>query len=81
MLPAIERSVDDPDMTEDLAETLSTPTVDVEYRDVVHVDRIVLREVFGEGEYELLVAFVARCEVEYRLIVVEHTPDRSLVIG
>ena len=32
MLPAIERSVDDPDMTEDLAETLSTPTVDIEHR-------------------------------------------------
>ena len=47
MLPAIERSVDDPDMTKDLAETLSTPTVDVEYRvnhnsTPVHYDRKLL---------------------------------------
>jgi len=32
MLPALEKAVDHPDMTEDLAEVLSTPTVDVEYR-------------------------------------------------
>ena len=31
MLPALEKAVDHPDMTEDLAEVLSTPTVDVEY--------------------------------------------------
>lgn len=32
MLPAPERAVEHPDMTEDLAEVLSTPTVEVEYR-------------------------------------------------
>jgi hypothetical protein len=32
MLPALEKAADHPDMTEDLAEVLSTPTVDVEYR-------------------------------------------------
>jgi len=32
MLPALAKAVDHPDMTEDLAEVLTTPTVDVEYR-------------------------------------------------
>ena len=32
MLPALERAVEHPDMTEDLAQTLSTSVVDVEYR-------------------------------------------------
>ena len=32
MLPALERVVEHPDMTEDLAEVLSTPMVEVEYR-------------------------------------------------
>ena len=32
MLPALAKAVEHPDMTEDLAEVLSTPTVDVEYR-------------------------------------------------
>jgi hypothetical protein len=32
MLPALEKAVSHPDMTEELAEILSTPTVDVEYR-------------------------------------------------
>jgi len=32
MLPALEKAVEHPDMTEELAEVLSTPTVDVEYR-------------------------------------------------
>lgn len=32
MFPALEKAVSHPDMTEDLAEVLSTPTVDVEYR-------------------------------------------------
>ena len=32
MLPALEKTVEHPDMTEELAEVLSTPTVDVEYR-------------------------------------------------
>ena len=32
MLPALNRAVDHPDMTEDLAEILSTLTVDIEYR-------------------------------------------------
>lgn len=31
MLPALERAVQYPDMTEDLAAILSTPTVDAEY--------------------------------------------------
>jgi hypothetical protein len=31
MLPALERAVEHEDMTEDLAEILSTPTVEVEY--------------------------------------------------
>ena len=31
MLPALTKAVEHPDMTEDLAEVLSTPTVDVEY--------------------------------------------------
>ena len=31
MLPALDRAVDHPDMTENLAEILSTPTVEVEY--------------------------------------------------
>jgi hypothetical protein len=32
MLPALERAVKHPDMTEELAEVLSTSMVDVEYR-------------------------------------------------
>jgi hypothetical protein len=32
MLPALEKAAEHPDMTEELAEILSTPTVDVEYR-------------------------------------------------
>ena len=32
MLPALAKAVEHPDMTEELAEILSTPTVDVEYR-------------------------------------------------
>lgn len=32
MLPALERAVEHPDMTEELAEILSTCSVDVEYR-------------------------------------------------
>jgi hypothetical protein len=32
MLPALEEAVKHPDMTAELAEILSTPTVDVEYR-------------------------------------------------
>jgi hypothetical protein len=32
MLPALEKAVEHPDMTEELAEILTTPTVDVEYR-------------------------------------------------
>ena len=32
MLPALEEAVEHPDMTEELAEVLTTPTVDVEYR-------------------------------------------------
>ena len=32
MLPALEKAVEHPDMTEDLAEILTTPTVDVEYQ-------------------------------------------------
>jgi hypothetical protein len=32
MLPALAKAVEHPDMTEDLAEILTTPTVDVEYR-------------------------------------------------
>ena len=32
MLPALERAVEHPDMTEELAEMLSTSTVNVEYR-------------------------------------------------
>ena len=32
MLPALAKAVEYPDMTEDLAAILSTPTVDVEYR-------------------------------------------------
>jgi len=32
MLPALERAVEHEDMTEDLAETLSTSIVDVEYQ-------------------------------------------------
>ena len=32
MLPVLATAVEHPDMTEDLAEVLSTPTVDVEYR-------------------------------------------------
>lgn len=32
MLPALERAVEHPDMTEELAEVLSTRAVDVEYR-------------------------------------------------
>jgi hypothetical protein len=32
MLPALERAVEHPDMTEDLAEVLSTGVVEVEYR-------------------------------------------------
>ena len=31
MLPALAKAVEHPDMTEELAEVLSTPTVDVEY--------------------------------------------------
>jgi hypothetical protein len=31
MLPALEKAVEHPDMTEDLAEILSTPTVEVEH--------------------------------------------------
>ena len=32
MLPALAKAVEHPDMTEELAAILSTPTVDVEYR-------------------------------------------------
>ena len=32
MLPALAKAVEHPDMTEELAEVLSTPTVDVEYQ-------------------------------------------------
>ena len=32
MLPALAKAVEHPDMTEDLAAILSTPTVDVEHR-------------------------------------------------
>jgi hypothetical protein len=32
ILPALAKAVEHPDMTENLAEILSTPTVDVEYR-------------------------------------------------
>ena len=32
MLPALERAVEHPDMTEELAEILSTSAVNVEYR-------------------------------------------------
>ena len=32
MLPALEKAAEHPDMTEELAEVLSTPTVDVEYQ-------------------------------------------------
>ena len=32
MLPALEKASEHPDMTEELAEVLSTPTVDVEHR-------------------------------------------------
>jgi hypothetical protein len=32
MLPALEEAVEHPDMTEELAEVLTTPTVAVEYR-------------------------------------------------
>jgi hypothetical protein len=32
MLPALEKAVEHPDMTEELAEILTTPTVDVEYQ-------------------------------------------------
>ena len=32
MLPALEEAVEHPDMTEELAEILTTPTVDVEYQ-------------------------------------------------
>ena len=32
MLPGLEKAVEHPDMTEELAEVLSTPTVDVEYQ-------------------------------------------------
>jgi hypothetical protein len=32
MLPALAKAVEHPDMTEDLAAILSTPTVNVEYR-------------------------------------------------
>jgi len=32
MLPALEKAAEHPDMTEDLAEILTTPTVDVEYQ-------------------------------------------------
>jgi hypothetical protein len=32
MLPALEEAVENPDMTEELAEIPSAPTVDVEYR-------------------------------------------------
>lgn len=32
MLPALAKAVDHPDMAEELAEILSTPTVDVEHR-------------------------------------------------
>ena len=31
ILPALEEAVEHPDMTEELAEVLTTPTVDVEY--------------------------------------------------
>jgi len=32
ILPALEKAVEHPDMTEELAEILTTPTVDVEYQ-------------------------------------------------
>ena len=32
MLPALKEAVEHPDMTEELAEILTTPTVDVEYQ-------------------------------------------------
>jgi hypothetical protein len=38
MLPALERAVEHPDMTENLAEVLSTRTVEVEYRVETGVD-------------------------------------------
>jgi hypothetical protein len=38
MLPALEKAVEHPDMTEELAEILTTPTVDVEYQVETGVD-------------------------------------------
>ena len=32
MLPALERAVEHPNMTEELAEALSTPTIGIEYQ-------------------------------------------------